>query len=87
MPVPNTPWYKTSRYHLALWAFFGFINVYALRVNLSVAVVKMADEYNWSQSVKGTAYDPHPSTVLCSWVLLGSSSVVSLLLRLHPDPE
>eukprot|EP00045_Choanoeca_perplexa_P006649 m.57291 g.57291 ORF g.57291 m.57291 type:complete len:592 (-) comp13717_c0_seq2:131-1906(-) len=52
VPIPDVPWYKTSRYHLALWSFFGFLNVYALRVNLSVAAVKMADQYNWSQSEK-----------------------------------
>eukprot|EP00730_Choanoeca_flexa_P002755 TRINITY_DN11163_c0_g1_i4.p1 TRINITY_DN11163_c0_g1~~TRINITY_DN11163_c0_g1_i4.p1 ORF type:complete len:676 (+),score=127.30 TRINITY_DN11163_c0_g1_i4:69-2096(+) len=52
IPIPDTPWYKTSRYAIAFWAFFGFVNVYALRVNLSVAAVKMADQYNWSQSEK-----------------------------------
>eukprot|EP00049_Salpingoeca_infusionum_P011248 m.193652 g.193652 ORF g.193652 m.193652 type:complete len:86 (-) comp14881_c0_seq14:4456-4713(-) len=42
------PWYKSCRYALALWAFFGFLNVYALRVNLSVAIVEMSDEFGWS---------------------------------------
>ncbi|EGD78838.1 hypothetical protein PTSG_01814 [Salpingoeca rosetta] len=44
---PNLPWYRATRYTLAIWAFFGFLNVYALRVNLSVAIVKMSSEYNW----------------------------------------
>ena len=30
-----------TRYVMALLAFFGFLNVYALRVNLSVAIVQM----------------------------------------------
>ena len=30
-----------TRYIMALLAFFGFLNVYALRVNLSVAIVQM----------------------------------------------
>jgi hypothetical protein len=34
IPMPRAPWYMTSRYWLAIWAFFGFLNVYALRVNL-----------------------------------------------------
>jgi hypothetical protein len=42
-----------SRYVLALLALFGFFNVYAMRVNLSIAIVKMADQYNWSPSTKG----------------------------------
>ena len=32
------------RYELAFLAFFGFFNVYAMRVNLSVAIVKMVTE-------------------------------------------
>ena len=34
-----------SRYELAFLAFFGFFNVYAMRVNLSVAVVTMKEQY------------------------------------------
>jgi MFS family permease len=41
------------RYELAALAFFGFFNVYAMRVNLSVAAVKMADEYCWSKPQEG----------------------------------
>eukprot|EP00043_Microstomoeca_roanoka_P000892 m.29807 g.29807 ORF g.29807 m.29807 type:complete len:547 (-) comp10552_c0_seq2:219-1859(-) len=47
-PPPSLPRLRSCRYVLAIWAFFGFFNVYALRVNLSVAVVKMATAYNWS---------------------------------------
>ena len=32
---------KYTRYVMALLAFVGFVNVYALRVNLSVAIVQM----------------------------------------------
>ncbi|XP_065568924.1 sialin-like [Artemia franciscana] len=32
------------RYQIAILSFFGFFNVYALRVNLSIAVVKMTEE-------------------------------------------
>jgi hypothetical protein len=34
---PNTP----TRYIIAIWAFFGFFCLYAMRVNLSVAIVAM----------------------------------------------
>lgn len=36
------PWIST-RYIFVLLAFFGLFNVYALRVNLSVAIVAMVD--------------------------------------------
>ena len=44
---PAMPWYRSSRYLVAFWAFLGFFNVYALRVNLSVAIVDMSKQYNW----------------------------------------
>ncbi|CAF2977804.1 unnamed protein product, partial [Rotaria sp. Silwood2] len=30
-----------ARYTIAMWAFFGFFCLYAMRVNLSVAIVAM----------------------------------------------
>ncbi|XP_063221587.1 sialin-like [Bacillus rossius redtenbacheri] len=38
----TTQWFKT-RYALALMGFLGFANVYAMRVNLSVAIVTMVN--------------------------------------------
>jgi sugar phosphate permease len=42
------PWqfWKRRRHMVALLAFFGFFNVYALRVNLSVAIVAMTARRN-----------------------------------------
>lgn len=34
-------WYYPRRYVVAFMAFLGFCNVYAMRVNLSVAIVAM----------------------------------------------
>jgi hypothetical protein len=31
----------STRYIIAIWAFFGFFSLYAMRVNLSVAIVAM----------------------------------------------
>lgn len=60
--------WRRRRLVVALLAFFGFFNCYALRVNLSVAVVAMTEpvetkldngttvfvpEFDWSPSVKG----------------------------------
>ncbi|XP_067934784.1 sialin-like [Watersipora subatra] len=42
MAVIGCQWMR-SRYQLAWLAFFGFLNVYMLRVNLSVALVAMVD--------------------------------------------
>uniref|UniRef100_A0A803SLD6 Solute carrier family 17 member 5 n=1 Tax=Anolis carolinensis TaxID=28377 RepID=A0A803SLD6_ANOCA len=39
----NTPICCSARLSLAIWAFFGFFLLYALRVNLSVALVDMVE--------------------------------------------
>lgn len=40
----EVPWWTSSRIGLAILGFFGFINVYALRVNMSVAIVCMVNK-------------------------------------------
>lgn len=40
----EVPWWTSSRLALAVLGFFGFINVYALRVNMSVAIVCMVNQ-------------------------------------------
>jgi ACS family sodium-dependent inorganic phosphate cotransporter len=35
---------------VAIMAFFGFCNVYALRVNLSVAIVAMTSNYSYIEN-------------------------------------
>ncbi|RUS84902.1 hypothetical protein EGW08_007312, partial [Elysia chlorotica] len=66
----GTPWYVLpKRYIIAIMAFLGFANIYALRVNLSVALVAMTTnrsvvingtlhtiagpEFDWSSHLKG----------------------------------
>lgn len=41
--VDPTPFWKRRRYFVVLMAFLGLFNVYALRVNLSVAIVAMTE--------------------------------------------
>eukprot|EP00054_Salpingoeca_dolichothecata_P009968 m.56136 g.56136 ORF g.56136 m.56136 type:complete len:506 (+) comp18714_c0_seq2:100-1617(+) len=53
-PGPYKKYWVSRRYALGWLGFFGFFNVYALRVNLSVASVKMASHFNWSSQTKGT---------------------------------
>lgn len=38
-----TPFWRRRRYFVVMMAFFGLFNVYALRVNLSVAIVAMTE--------------------------------------------
>ncbi|EEB16556.1 sialin, putative [Pediculus humanus corporis] len=67
-PQLTSRWYYPRRYVVALMAFLGFCNVYAMRVNLSVAIVAMTTnktvtnetgtyvlpaEYDWSTDVQG----------------------------------
>lgn len=40
----SVPWWTSSRLALAILGFFGCINVYALRVNMSVAIVCMVNK-------------------------------------------
>lgn len=65
------PFWRKRRYLVVLMAFLGFFNVYALRVNLSVAIVAMTDprevehangtittlepEFPWDSTKKGLA--------------------------------
>uniref|UniRef100_A0ACB8GDG3 Uncharacterized protein n=1 Tax=Sphaerodactylus townsendi TaxID=933632 RepID=A0ACB8GDG3_9SAUR len=42
-PTKAAPICCSARYSLAVWAFFGFFLLYALRVNLSVALVDMVE--------------------------------------------
>ncbi|XP_078310380.1 putative transporter slc-17.2 [Crassostrea virginica] len=39
----DVPWWTSSRLGLAVLGFFGFVNLYALRFNLSVAIVCMVN--------------------------------------------
>ena len=51
-----------ARYVLAVMSFFGFMNVYILRVNLSVAIVVMV---NNTQSSNQSDIQPHPVRYAC----------------------
>ena len=42
-PPPGFGTWISARYGLSYLAFFGFVNVYALRVNLSVAILSMVN--------------------------------------------
>lgn len=44
--VETRPLWKKQRYLLVFLAFFGFINIYTLRFNLSVAIVSMTEIRN-----------------------------------------
>lgn len=48
-------YYLPRRYGVATLAFLGFCNVYALRVNLSVAIVAMStpEEFGWGSETQG----------------------------------
>lgn len=48
-PEDPTPFWKRRRYFVVMMAFFGLFNVYALRINMSVAIVDMTDFKNVTQ--------------------------------------
>ncbi|KAJ3656272.1 hypothetical protein Zmor_015360 [Zophobas morio] len=66
--IPVWKFWKKRRYVVAILAFFGFFNVYALRANLSIAVVAMTTnqtstlnnrtiisepEFDWNSKIQG----------------------------------
>ena len=66
--VETVPFWKKKRYFVVFMAFLGLFNVYALRVNLSVAIVAMTEirtvihengttsyeqDFNWDSKQKG----------------------------------
>lgn len=66
--IETRPFWLKRRYLVVLMAFFGFFNVYSLRVNLSVAIVSMTEiknitlgngtiiqeqAFNWTSTQKG----------------------------------
>ncbi|GLH08998.1 Uncharacterized protein GBIM_14150 [Gryllus bimaculatus] len=63
---PKWMFWKRRRYVVTLMAFFGFLNVFALRVNVSVGVTAMVSnrpgpngtigpEFNWDSKMQGLA--------------------------------
>ncbi|KAJ3656273.1 hypothetical protein Zmor_015361 [Zophobas morio] len=65
---PMWKFWKRRRYIVAIFAFFGFFNVYALRANLSIAIVAMVEnktttlengtivygpEFDWDSTTQG----------------------------------
>lgn len=41
------------RYVIVAWLHAGLVLVYAMRVNLSVAIEKMQQQFGWSDATKG----------------------------------
>ena len=42
-----------QRVVFAVLAFFGLVNVYAMRVNLSVAILDMSEQFGWNNATSG----------------------------------
>ena len=51
-PTPTSAPYM-HRLIFAVFLFFGLCNVYMLRVNLSVAILPMQEQFHWSSETKG----------------------------------
>ena len=57
--VETQPFYKKRRYLVVLMVFFGLFNVYALRINLSVAIVAMTEDFEVTLSNGTVITDKH----------------------------
>jgi MFS transporter, ACS family, solute carrier family 17 (sodium-dependent inorganic phosphate cotransporter), other len=81
-----TPFWKRRRYFVVMMAFFGLFNVYALRVNLSVAIVAMTEnrtiehengtksyeqDFPWDSKQKGYILSSFFYGYLCTQVIGG----------------
>ncbi|KAJ6643258.1 Sialin [Pseudolycoriella hygida] len=58
-PKESFPFWKKKRNLVVVLAFFGFFNVYALRVNLSVAIVAMTDNRTVTLSNGSQVNEPY----------------------------
>lgn len=54
-----TPFWRRRRYFVVMMAFFGLFNVYALRVNLSVAIVAMTENRTVEHSDGTVTYEQY----------------------------
>lgn len=84
--VDPTPFWKRRRNFVVMMAFFGLFNVYALRVNLSVAIVAMTElrnvthddgsvtqeqYFDWGSQLKGYILSSFFYGYLCTQVIGG----------------
>lgn len=79
LPSPP-PWKWTSfprRYMIAILAFFGFFNIYSLRVNLSIAIVAMTENRTILHA-NGSIEHVTPNK---QWCAVASSAFIVLLLH------
>lgn len=82
-------YYLPRRYGVATLAFLGFCNVYALRVNLSVAIVAMAsEEFDWDSGTQGLLLSVSLFSGNVKW---GKNIILccfaDVLLRIHCDSD
>lgn len=57
--VDPTPFWRRRRYFVVMMAFFGLFNVYALRINLSVAIVAMTENRTIEHSDGSLTYEQY----------------------------
>jgi ACS family sodium-dependent inorganic phosphate cotransporter len=57
--IDPTPFWGRRRYFVVMMAFFGLFNVYALRVNLSVAIVAMTENRTVEHSDGSVTYEQY----------------------------
>jgi MFS transporter, ACS family, solute carrier family 17 (sodium-dependent inorganic phosphate cotransporter), other len=57
--MDTTPFWQRRRYFVVMMAFFGLFNVYALRVNLSVAIVAMTENRTVEHSDGTVTYEQY----------------------------
>ena len=62
--IPTVPWWTSQRFLLAIICFFGFVVLYAQRVNLSIAIVSMVErKLETAHPDNGSSLSNYGSTV------------------------
>lgn len=88
LKLGEVPWWTSQRLLLSIICFFGFISLYAQRVNLSIAMVAMVD-HSWVESQKNSSLGQNSSMHYSSSNATGVlfSSTTSAESHASPDGE
>ncbi|KAK6181307.1 hypothetical protein SNE40_009189 [Patella caerulea] len=80
----KVPWWTSKRLQLAVMCFFGFLCLYAQRVNLSIAIVSMVDHSDTPELSNNNSSNLYLTTTVASNRALEAKCPEALSNKSHP---